>query len=162
MHFMNGAGVCSIINRTVFNVYIRLNHTWRYKHNQIEKFYERPRHQKTVFSKFRQFLYLSFSWVVKVPFLKLLLKIFYQSFIAIVLKTVIFTTFWRLESVLWQKIIHYILRLVYLFFPKISKSDFRKAFIKNLLDNIWYALSFSVHNIPCHVYDLVLAWSDCY
>ena len=25
-----------------------------------------------------------------------------------------------------------------------------------------YALSFSVHNIPHHFYDLIFAWSDCY
>ena len=56
---MNGAGVCSIIKRTVFNVYICLNHSLRYKHNQSERLYEKPRHQKVAFSKFRQFLYLS-------------------------------------------------------------------------------------------------------
>ena len=27
MHFMNGAGVCWIIRRTVFNMYICLNHS---------------------------------------------------------------------------------------------------------------------------------------
>ena len=50
---------CSVIPRTVFNVYICLNHSSRYKHNKIERCDEKPKHQKTVFSKFRQFSYLS-------------------------------------------------------------------------------------------------------
>ena len=50
---------CSVIRRTVFNVYICLNHISRYKHNKLEMCHEKPRHQKAVFSKFRQFSYLS-------------------------------------------------------------------------------------------------------
>ena len=46
---------------------------------------------------------------------------------------------------------------MYLFCPKISKNDSRKSFIKELLGSILYALSFSVHNIPSHFYDLILA-----
>ena len=46
---------------------------------------------------------------------------------------------------------------MYLFCPKISKNDSRKSVIKQLLDRILYGLSFSVHNIPSHFYDLVLA-----
>ena len=46
---------------------------------------------------------------------------------------------------------------MYLSCPKISKNDSRKSFIKKLLDSILYALSFSVHNIPSHFYDMVLA-----
>ena len=49
---MNGAGVRWIIRRTVFNVYICLNHSLRYKHNQNGRRDEKPTHQKTVFSKF--------------------------------------------------------------------------------------------------------------
>ena len=46
---------------------------------------------------------------------------------------------------------------MYLFCPEISKNDSSKSFIKKLLDGILYALSFSVHNIPSHFYDLILA-----
>ena len=49
-HFMNSARVCWIIRRTVFNVYICLNHSWRYEHNQFERCDEDI---KAVFSKFR-------------------------------------------------------------------------------------------------------------
>ena len=56
-----------------------------------------------------------------------------------------------------KKIVQYILRLMYLFCPKISKNDSRKSFIKKLLDTILHALSFSVHNIFSHFYDLILA-----
>ena len=47
-----------VIQKTVFNVYICLNRSSRYKHNKLEKCHEKPRHQKAVFSKFRQFSYL--------------------------------------------------------------------------------------------------------
>ena len=46
---------------------------------------------------------------------------------------------------------------MYLFCPKISKNGSRKSFIKKLPDNILDALSLSVHNIPSHFYDLILA-----
>ena len=46
VHFMNGAGVCWIIRRTVFNMYVCLNHSWRYEHNQFERRDEKPRHRK--------------------------------------------------------------------------------------------------------------------
>ena len=57
---------------------------------------------------------------------------------------------------------------MYLFYPKISKNDSGKSFIKRFLQSILYALSFGVHNIPydlsfsvhiipSHFYDLVLA-----
>ena len=36
IHFMNSARVCWIIKRTVFNVYVFLNHSWKYEHNQSE------------------------------------------------------------------------------------------------------------------------------
>ena len=49
---MNGAGVCCIIRRTVFNVYICLDHSGRYKQNQIERLDEKPRRQKIGFVKF--------------------------------------------------------------------------------------------------------------
>ena len=48
-----------VIQRTVFNAYICLNHSSRYKQNKLEKCHEKPRHKKAVFSKFRQFSYLS-------------------------------------------------------------------------------------------------------
>ena len=36
-HFMNSARVCWIIRKTVFDVYVCLNHGWRYEHNQFER-----------------------------------------------------------------------------------------------------------------------------
>ena len=50
--FMNDAGLYCIIRRTVFNVYICLDHSWRYKQNQIERLDEKPRRQKIGFVKF--------------------------------------------------------------------------------------------------------------
>ena len=40
---MNSARMCWIIRRTVFNVYVCLNHSWRYEHNQLERCDEKPR-----------------------------------------------------------------------------------------------------------------------
>ena len=48
-HFMNSARVCWIIRRTVFNVYVCLNHSWRYEHNQFENRNKKPRHQRQFF-----------------------------------------------------------------------------------------------------------------
>ena len=45
LHFMNSAEVCWI-RRTVLNVYVCLNHSWRYKHKQFERCDEKPRHQR--------------------------------------------------------------------------------------------------------------------
>ena len=42
VHFMNSARACWIIRKTVFNVYVRLNHNWRYEHNQFERSDEKP------------------------------------------------------------------------------------------------------------------------
>ena len=58
VHFMNSARVCWIIRRTFFNMYVCLNHSWRYEHNQFKRRDETARHQRQFFSKFRQFLYL--------------------------------------------------------------------------------------------------------
>ena len=46
---------------------------------------------------------------------------------------------------------------MYLSCPKINKNDSRKSFIKKLLESILCALSFCVHNIATHLYDLTLA-----
>ena len=46
LHFMNSAKVCWIIGRTVFNVYVCLNHNWRCKHNQFGRRDEKPRYQR--------------------------------------------------------------------------------------------------------------------
>ena len=46
VYFMNSARVCWIIKRTVFNVYVYLNRSWRYRHNQFERRDEKPRHQR--------------------------------------------------------------------------------------------------------------------
>ena len=54
IHFMNGAGVFWIIRRTAFNVHI-LNHSWRYKHNQIKRCDEKPRQQRQFFQNLDNF-----------------------------------------------------------------------------------------------------------
>ena len=46
VHFVNSARVYWIIKGTVFNVYICLNHSWRYEHNQFEKRDKKSRHQR--------------------------------------------------------------------------------------------------------------------
>ena len=46
VHFMNSARVRWIIRRTVFDVYVCLNHSWIYEHNQFERHDEKPRHQR--------------------------------------------------------------------------------------------------------------------
>ena len=43
------ARVCWIIRRTVFNMYVCLNHSWRYEHCQFERRNEKPRHQRQSF-----------------------------------------------------------------------------------------------------------------
>ena len=55
VHFMNSARVCWIIKRTVFNVYVCLNHSWRYEHNQFERRDEKPRHQRQFFQNLDNF-----------------------------------------------------------------------------------------------------------
>ena len=40
-HFMNSARVCWIIRKTVFNVYVCLNHSWRYELNQFERIHNK-------------------------------------------------------------------------------------------------------------------------
>ena len=145
VYFMNRTKVGWIIKRTIFTVYVCLNHSWRYEHNQFERRDEKPRHQRQSFSKVRQFLYLSVY--LSASFIKY---------------TVSFTTFQRLKSVLWKKLFQCNLRSMYLFCPKFSKNHSRKSFIKKLLDSILYVLSFSVHNVPSHFYDLILVCSDCY
>ena len=46
VHFMKSARVCWIIKRTAFYMYVCLNQSWRYKHNQFERRDEKPRHQR--------------------------------------------------------------------------------------------------------------------
>ena len=87
-----------------------------------------------------------------------------ESHLKLLLDTLYFTRnskFYYLKSVLWKNIVQYLIRFMYLFCPKISKNDSRKPFIKKLLGSIFYALSFSVHNVASHFYDLILAWGDC-
>ena len=154
---MNGTGTSWIITKTVINVYI----CWRYKQNQTERHDEKPRHQKAVFWKFRQFLYLNFFLNSKsafVAFVKYtLLKLYSYC-----TQNCNFHYFLDTRICFMTKIVQYLLRFCVSIFPKISKNDYRKSFIKNLLDSIWYALSLSVHNIPSHLYDLILARSNCY
>ena len=42
VHFMNSARVCWVIRRTVFNMYVSLEYSWRYEHNQFERRDEKP------------------------------------------------------------------------------------------------------------------------
>ena len=44
VHF--SARMCWIIRRIVFNVYVCLNHSGRYEHNQSERRDEKPRHRR--------------------------------------------------------------------------------------------------------------------
>ena len=53
--FMNSARVCWIIKRTVFNVCVCLNHSWRYEHNQFKRCDEKPRHQRQFFRNLDNF-----------------------------------------------------------------------------------------------------------
>ena len=53
LHF--SARVCWIIRKTVFNVYVCLNHSWRYEHNQFERRDEKPRHQRQFFQNLDNF-----------------------------------------------------------------------------------------------------------
>ena len=48
-HFTNSARMCWIIRRIVFNVYACLNHICRHEHNQYERRYGKPRHQRQFF-----------------------------------------------------------------------------------------------------------------
>ena len=54
IHFINGAGVCWII-KTVFNVYICSNHSWKCKLKQIERCDEKPRYQWQFFQNLDNF-----------------------------------------------------------------------------------------------------------
>ena len=53
VHFT--ARVCWIIRRTVFNVYVCLNLTWRYEHNQFGRSDEKPRYQRQFFQNLDNF-----------------------------------------------------------------------------------------------------------
>ena len=46
VHFMNSARLCWIIKRTISNVNVCLNHSWRYEHNQFDRRDEKPRHKR--------------------------------------------------------------------------------------------------------------------
>ena len=54
-HFMNSARVCWIIRKTVFDVYVCLNHSWRYEHNRFERRDEKPRHERQLFQNLDNF-----------------------------------------------------------------------------------------------------------
>ena len=47
--------VCWIFRRIVFNVYVCLNQSWRYEHNQFERRDEKPRHQRQFFQNLNNF-----------------------------------------------------------------------------------------------------------
>ena len=79
---MNSAGVCWIIRRTVFNVYVCLSHSWRYKHNQFERGDEKPRHQRQFFQNlgyfYIQVYFVNGKRVLFVPFVKYNLSKFFS------------------------------------------------------------------------------------
>ena len=55
INFMNSVTVSWIIKRAVFNVYVCLNHSWRYEHNQFERRDEKPRYEKQFFENLDNF-----------------------------------------------------------------------------------------------------------
>ena len=79
--------------------------------------------------------------MVKESYLQFLLDILYCT------QNDKFCCFLRLKSVLWKKIVQYLLRFTYLFWPKISKNDSRRSFIKKLLDNTLYVQSFTAYSL---------------
>ena len=55
VHFMNSTRVCWSIRRIVFNMYVCLNHSWKYDHNQFERRDEKPRHQRQFYQNIDNF-----------------------------------------------------------------------------------------------------------
>ena len=55
VHFMNSATVCWIIKQPVFIVYVYLNHSWKYEHNQFQRHDEKSRHQRQFFQNLDNF-----------------------------------------------------------------------------------------------------------
>ena len=55
LYFMNSARVSWIIRKTVFNMIVCLNHSWRYEYNQFERRDEKPRHQRQFFQNLDNF-----------------------------------------------------------------------------------------------------------
>ena len=53
--FMKSPRLCWIIRRTVFNMYVCLNHSWRYERNQFKRRDEKPRHQGQFFQNLHNF-----------------------------------------------------------------------------------------------------------
>ena len=115
VHFMNSARVCWIIRKTIFNVYVCLNHSCRYEHNQFERRDEKPRHQRQFF---RQFLYLD---VFRKWYRALLV-----AFVIYCKQNCKFYYFFETKICSVKKIVQYLLRFMHLFCPKINKNDSRK------------------------------------
>ena len=55
VHFMNSTRVCWIIKRTVFNVCVCLNHSWRYEDNQFQRRDEKVIHERQFFQNLNNF-----------------------------------------------------------------------------------------------------------
>ena len=97
---------------------------------------------------------------MKLFYFYFLLNIF---FVAILLKTEFFCTFWRLKIlVLWLKIVQNLLIFVYLFCPKNGTTDFTKTFItqewlviESCPTSHWIAF-LMLYRL---MYALILAWS---
>ena len=69
VHFINSARVCWIIKRTVFNMYVCLNYSWRYKQNQFQSYDKKPRHQRQFSQNLTIFIFKWFSETVKESYL---------------------------------------------------------------------------------------------
>ena len=61
VHFMNSARVCWIMKGAVFNVYVCLNHSWRYECNQFKRRDEKPRQQRQFFQNLDNFYIQMFT-----------------------------------------------------------------------------------------------------
>ena len=145
---MNEAGVCVLDYTKNNNVYICLNLSSRYKQSKIDVMKNHKNHE-AVFSKFRKLSNLSVfreRW-----------KCLTCSFCNFFCNFLLLETLSKPYSSCTQNCIFYYFLGTRSFF--VTKSCFSLCIyffqkpvkiIKKLLDRIWNALSFSVHNIPTH------------
>ena len=74
-HFMNSTRVGWIIRRTVFNVYVSLNHSWRNERNHFERRDGKPKHQRQFFQNLENF-HIKMGFFIE-SYLQLLFDILY-------------------------------------------------------------------------------------
>ena len=126
-HFMNSARVCQIIRRTIFNVCVCLNYSWRYERKESER---RDENQD-----------------IKDSFLKI------QMFLAFIRYTSLYTKqfYYFLETKICfvKKIVQYFLRLMYLFCPKISK------ILENHSIKSFWAAYYMLSHLVCIIFSLI-------